>query len=191
MASSFFGKSITATQVSRFLVPLGVVTVLTCILAVAVYALAFYPAQNRLNTVTAAYEVEHQTQERKQKALKTQKTLVKVWNQLPARRDFTALGVAIVTLAKSHNVRIPGMGYDIQPSKNKKALKGVIAFEAAGRYEAIRKFIFKMESTWPHLFIEKLTAQRTKKQNEVAFKIKAATFLKIEDDKPRTTKKRS
>ena len=90
--------------------------------------------------------------------------------------------MAIVSLAKTHKVRIPGMGYDIQPSRHKNASKGVISFEAAGRYEAIRKFIYELESSWPHLFIEKLTVERTKKPNEVAFQIKAATFLKTEQD---------
>ena len=151
-----------------------------CIVTVAMYGLLFFPAQVRLAEATSTYETAQGTQIQRQAARKTQEALAKIWKQLPARKDFTGLSVSIASLAKKHKVRIPGMGYDIQSLKHDLASKGILSFEASGQYVSIRKFIYEMESQWPHLFIEKLTAERSKKRDEVSFKIKVATYLKTD-----------
>ena len=181
MPLPIFKRSQTALQTSRFLLPLVVVAALACLLAIGSYAFMFFPAQVRLNHTTTIFQTTKQTQIQKKSAWETQQALKKVWKQMPARQEFTGLSVAISSLAKSHRIRIPGMGYDIQELRHKLGTKGTLSFKAAGRYEAIRKFIYELESKWPHLFIEKLTAERAKTPNDVAFTIKVSTFLKDKD----------
>ena len=178
MPLAFFKHSQTAIQISRYLLPLGLIAAVAFLLSIGTYALMFFPAQVRLSQTTAAYKAVQQVHEKKKAAWKTQQTLEKVLTQMPDRKNFTGLSVAISSLAKTHRIRIPGMGYDIQELRHNLGTKGILSFKAAGRYKAIRKFIFDLESKWPHLFIEKLSAERAKTSNDVAFTIKVSTFLK-------------
>ena len=75
------------------------------------------------------------------------------------------------------------MQYHQDKQDNKKtglAQKGTISFEAFGAYEAIRKFIFELETSGTYLIIEKLSAERSKKTEDVAFKIRIGTYFKPE-----------
>ncbi len=179
-----FKQSPTALQILQFIMPLAIVTGVACLLAIGTYVFVLSPSQSRLTETTLMYERIQHTYQQKKTAWNTQLTLEKVWGKMPPRKGFTGLGVAISDLAKSHNIRIPEMGYDIKDFGHKLAAKGTLSFKAAGRYEAIRKFIYELESQWPQLFIEKLTAERAKKPNEVAFTINVSTFLKENEGEP-------
>ena len=178
MPIPIFKQSQTALQVSQFLMPLAIGTGVACLLAIGSYVFLLSPSQARLTETTLMYERVQHTYQQKKTAWNTQLTLEKVWGEMPPRKGFTGLGVAISALAKTHKIRIPEMGYDIKDFGHKLAAKGTLSFKAAGRYQAIRKFIYELETQWPQLFIEKLTAERAKKPNEVAFSIDVSTFLK-------------
>ena len=165
-------------QIAQYLLPLAIATGIACLLAIGSYFTILVPAQSRLTETALAYEGVQLSLKQNRMTWKTQLTLQKAWDQLPARKGFTGLGVAISDLAKSHKVRIPEIGYNIKDFRHKLATKGTMSFKAEGRYEAIRKFIYELESKWPQLFIEKLTAERAKKGNEVAFSIDVSTFLR-------------
>lgn len=182
MPLPLFKQSQTTMHISQYLLPLGLLTVVTCLMAVGSYFFILVPSQSRLTDTTLAYERVQHTFKQHRMALNTQLTLEKVWKQLPPRKGFTGLGVAISNLAKSNNVRIPEIGYNIKKFRHQLATQGTMSFKAAGRYEAIRKFIYQLESKWPQLFIEKLTAERAKKGNEVAFSIEVSTFLREKKD---------
>ena len=81
-------------------------------------------------------------------------------------------------LAKSNDVRIPAMQYQQDTKKDGLAAKGSISFEAFGAYEAIRRFIYELETSGTYLIIEKLTAERSKKKKDIAFKMRVGTYFK-------------
>ncbi len=178
MALSFLKRSQTTFQVSKHLIPLLLLTGFSCLVVLGTYAFIFYPAQVRLDETVKGYALARQVQTQKERARDTQEVLAELWKGLPAQKDFTRLSVSIASLAKAHNVRIPGMGYDIQPFRHDLATKGILSFEVAGPYKAIRQFIFQLESKWPYVFIEKLSVERSKKSQDVAFKIHVSTFLR-------------
>jgi len=171
-------RSKTTLLISKYLSPLFIVTILAGLSSVGMFALIFYPAQDRFQHITALYQASLNTQRTMQTAKQTQTILSTTWKALPDSGEFTDLSLDIADLAKKNHVRIPGMGYDFKPLANKLATKGTFAFEAAGPYEAIRKFIFELEQRWPYLFIEKLSVETSKKQQGVIFKLKVSTFLK-------------
>lgn len=176
----------TTFRALRLLLPLGLATALACVMAIVTYGALLRPAQGRLSELMRAQEIEQVLQRRQQVAQNTQQILQTIWQQLPVRKDFMGLGVAIADLANHHRVRIPAMGYEIEQIKKHRAKKGILTFDVAGRYEAIRQFIYQLEKTWPHLFIEKLSVKRSKQTNEVAFHITLATYLRpdAETSKP-------
>lgn len=178
MPLAIFQRSPTAVAISRQLLSLALITALAFLLVIGTCAFLLFPSQHRLAQTTMIYQTTQQIHTQKKASLETQETLDKIWKQMPPRKDFTGLATAISALAKSHQIYIPGMGYDIKDLHHNLANKGTLSFKAAGRYEAIREFIYDLESKWPHLFIEKLTAERAKKPNEVAFSIDISTFLK-------------
>lgn len=171
----------TATLALRFLRPLLALTGLTILLTVALYVFSYAPTRTTLSEVLGSYHAARETYHHHQSAKALQLELQNIWAQLPAKTEFTGLGVAIAELAKSNQVEIPGMGYSMERLDNSIATKGELAFEAAGPYEAIRRFIYKVETSRPHLFIEKLTAERAKKGTSVAFKMTVGTFFKPTD----------
>ena len=171
-------RSKTTLLISKYLSPLFIVTILAGLSSVGMFALIFYPAQDRFQHITALYQASLHTQTTMQTAKQTQTILSTTWKALPDSGEFTDLSLDIAHLAKQNHVHIPGMGYDFKPLAHKLATKGTFAFEAAGPYEAIRKFIFELEQRWPYLFIEKLSVETSKKQQGVIFKLKVSTFLK-------------
>lgn len=179
-------QSKTTLLISKYLIPLFIVTVLAGLSSVGMFAFIFYPAQDRVNLTTALYQAALQTQTKTQAAMQTQAILSNTWNALPDYREFIDLSLDIADLAKRNHVNIPGMGYDFKPLPHKMATKGTFAFEAEGPYEAIRKFIYELEKRWPYLFIEKLSVEASKKQKGVIFKLTVSTFLK---EFPETLKK--
>ena len=171
-------QSRTTLLISKYLIPLFIVTVLAGFLSVGIFALIFYPAQDRLRNSTDQYQAALQTQAKMQTAMRTQAILSTTHQALPDYRKFTDLSLDIAELAKKNHVHIPGMGYDFKPLPNKLATKGTFAFEAEGPYAAIRKFIFELEKQWPYLFIEKLSVEASKKKKGVIFKLTVSTFLR-------------
>lgn len=165
------------TQALKFLRPLVVLTALVITLCVTLYVVVLLPARDQLAGVMATYDTLRQEHLRHLAAKKTQGELTKIWKQLPAKIDFTSVGVSIAKLAKSNQVSIPGMGYDLKPTEDGLTSKGSISFEVSGAYESIRKFIYQLETTAPYLFVEKLAAERSKKPKRVAFKIMVGTFF--------------
>jgi len=174
----FFQQSKTALLISQHLIPLLIIAVLAALSSVGMFAMMFYPAQDRYIQATAIFQGAQQTQTKIQIATQTQGIIATTWNALSDYREFTDLSLEIADLAKRNHVQIPGMGYDFKPFPQGFFAKGTFAFEAQGPYEAIRKFIYELEKRWPYLFIEKLSVERSKKMNGVIFKITVSTFLK-------------
>ncbi|RMH31538.1 MAG: hypothetical protein D6690_15430 [Nitrospirae bacterium] len=170
----------TSFRAVRLLLPLALATALACVTAVATYGVLLLPAQVRLSELMRALEIEQVMERRQHSAQRTQQILHTIWQQLPVRKEFMGLGVAIADLANHHRVRVPTMGYEIEQIKKYGVKKGILTFDVAGRYEAIRRFIYQLETTWPHLFIEKLSVKRSKRTNDVAFHITLATYLRPE-----------
>lgn len=178
MPFAFIKRSKTTFQVSRNLIPLTLITGLSCLAVLGMYIFVFFPANTQLEEASLAYSATVLTQQQLKAAQDTQETLGEIWKNLPIPKDFTRLSVSIASLAKTHQVRIPGMGYDLQELRHQLATKGILSFEASGEYKSIRTFIYELESKWPYLFIEKLSAERAKKSYEVGFNIKVSTFLR-------------
>ena len=174
----FFQQSKTTLLISQYLMPLLIVAVLAVLSSVGMFALMFYPAQDRLNHTTALFHAAQQTQAQTEAARHTQGIISTTWKNLSDYQEFTELSLDIADLAKRNHVTIPGMGYDFKTLNHKLAAKGTFAFEAQGKYEAIRKFIYELEKRWPYLFIEKLSVERSKKNHEVLFRMTVSTFLK-------------
>ena len=168
--------------------PLFIVSLLAGLSTVAMFGLMFYPAQDRYEHIKNRYQSTQHTQSQIQLAKKTQGILSTTWKNLPNYREFTDLSLDIADLAKRNRVRIPGMGYDVQPLSYKFAAKGTFAFEAQGPYQAIRKFIFELEKRWPFLFIEKLSVESSKKSDGVIFRMTISTFLKEFPKNPKNKK---
>jgi len=142
------------------------------------YFFVYFPSHAQREEASLAYSATVQIQQQLESAQSTQETLDGIWKSLPIQKDFTRLSVSIASLAKTHHVRVPGMGYDLQELRHQLATKGILSFEASGNYKSIRTFIYELESQWPYLFIEKLSAERAKNLDEVGFNIKVSTFLR-------------
>ncbi len=173
--------SLTANKTLRYLKPLAALACGSLLICLVMYFGLLGPAEDRqaeiLNTLN---QLRHQ-QVTRVTAKSTQAQLAKIWKKLPAPEEFSDLGVTITGLAKSNKVHIPGMQYHQDKQDKKKAglaTKGSISFEAFGAYEAIRKFIFELETSGTYLIIEKLSAERSKKTEDVAFKIRIGTYFK-------------
>ena len=183
-----FQQSKTTLLISQHLMPLFILAVLAVLSSVGMFALMFYPAQDRHNQATSQFQMAQQTQSQTEVAQKTQGIISTTWKSLSDYREFMDLSLDIADLAKRNHVTIPGMGYDFKPLAHKLAAKGTFAFEAQGNYEAIRKFIYELEKRWPYLFIEKLSAEGAKKTNGVLFRITVSTFLREYPDLLKKTK---
>lgn len=170
--------SATARKTLRFLKPLAGLAGVTLLGCLGIYFGLLVPAETRHAHVMTTLHQLQQQQVRRVTAKSTQAQLAKIWETLPVPQEFTDLGVTITTLAKSNHVRIPGMQYHQDKKKDGLAAKGSISFEAFGAYEAIRKFIYELETSGTYLVIEKLTAERSKKKQDVAFKMRVATYFK-------------
>ena len=184
----FLQQSKTTLRLSRHLMPLLIVAGLTTLSSLGMFALMFYPAQDRLIQTTVNLQNAEHTQAKTQIARQTQAIIATTWNALSDYREFTDLSLDIADLAKRNHVKIPGMGYDFKPLPRSIFAKGTFAFEAQGPYKAIRKFIYELEKRWPYLFIEKLSVERSKKGSGVLFRMTVSTFLKEFPQKLKKTK---
>jgi hypothetical protein len=175
---------------ARGLWPLGLLTVLALGIGIGAYLLVLIPAEGRLARAEAAYEAARQAQLQQQAARKTQETfrqtqkdLEKVWETLPAQKQFAALAVAISELGRAVSVSIPGMTYTLQKVEEGLPAKASLAFRAVGEYGAIYRFLHRLETTEPYLFIESLDVSRTSEPNRaaltlLAFNVRVVTFLR-------------
>ena len=108
-------RSKTTLLISKYLSPLFIVTILAGLSSVGMFALIFYPAQDRFQHITALYQASLHTQTTMQTAKQTQTILSTTWKALPDSGEFTDLSFDIAHLAKQNHVHIPGMGYDFKP----------------------------------------------------------------------------
>lgn len=181
MELSIPSLSPTANHTLHYLKPMVGLTCVSFLVCLAMYFALLAPAKDRQEEILTTLNQLRQQQVTRVTAKSTQTQLAKIWRKLPAPEDFSDLGVTITRLAKSNRVHIPGMQYHQDTPKTKKAglaTKGSISFEAFGAYEAIRKFIFELETSGTYLIIEKLSAERSKKTEDVAFKIRIGTYFK-------------
>lgn len=178
-------ESKTTLKLSQYLIPMLGITCLAVVSTLATFGMTFYPAKARLEQTQALHQAAQQTQVQTQTAKQTQEILASTWKALPQYREFTDLSLEIADLAQRNHVNVPGMGYDFKPLGNPIGTKGTFAFEAEGDYEALRKFIYELEKRWPYLFIEKLSAEDSKKHNSVIFKLTVSTFLKESPELPK------
>ena len=174
----------TASKTLYFLKPLLGLTGASLLGCFAMYFGLLGPVESRRTEILHTLNQLQQQQVNRRTAKNTQAQLAKVWKTLPAPEQFSDLGVTITLLAKSNNVRIPGMEYHRDKKKKGLAAKGSISFEAFGAYEAIRKFIYKLETSGTYLIIEKLTAERSKKTKDVAFKMRVGTYFRPDSALP-------
>ena len=163
----------------RTLLPLGVVA--GCAVAAAMIMLLFYyqPAQDQLGAAREGYETARQGLQRFKTARKTYEELQQVWRMLPARAEFAELVLHISETAQQDNVAIPGMMYSFQKPDGAVAQQAAMQFRAAAAYEAIRRFLHRLETADSYLVIESLDANRsTKTTNLVEFNVRVVTFLR-------------
>jgi len=173
-----FAFSATTTHSLRFLRPLMVLAMAALLVCLTVYFGFVRPTQERLVESQQTLDALQQQHRSGQTAKTTQQALSRFWQNLPTQQEFTHLGVRLSTLAKQNKVTIPGMDYRMESSKKEAIPKGSITFQAFGSYEAIRRFIYQLEKTGPYLIIEKLTAERTKQADRVAFTLQIGTFFR-------------
>lgn len=171
----------TANKTLHYLMPLATLACVSLLVCLAMYFGLLVPVEERqAEVLTTLNQLRHQ-QVTRVTAKSTQAQLAKIWKKLPTPEEFPDLGVTITRLAKTNRVHIPGMQYHQEKPDTKKAglaTKGSISFEAFGAYEAIRTFIFELETSGTYLIIEKLSAERSKKNEDVAFKIRIGTYFK-------------
>lgn len=175
---------------ARGLWPLGLLTLLALGIGIGAYLFVLVPAEERLARVEAAYEAARQAQLQQQAARKTQeafrqtqKDLEQVWEDLPAENQFAALAVAISELGRAVEVSIPGMTYSLQKVEEGLPAKASLAFRAIGGYGAIYRFLHRIETTKPYLFIESLDVSRANESSRatltlLAFNVRVVTFLR-------------
>lgn len=170
--------SATARKTLHFLKPLLGLTCVSLLGCLGIYFGLLVPAETRHTEVVTTMNQLQQQQVRRITAKTTQAQLAKIWVRLPVLKEFTDLGVRITMLAKSNDVRIPAMQYQRDTKKDGLAATGSISFEAFGAYEAIRRFIYELETSGTYLIIQKLTAERAKKKKDIAFKMRVGTYFK-------------
>ncbi len=173
-----FPLSANTTRSLRFLRPLMVVAIAALLGCLAIDFGVVLPARELLVKTQETLDSLHRQRLSGQRAKTTQQTLSQFWQNLPAQQEFTHVGVRLNTLAKHNKVTIPGMEYRVESLKQEDIPKGSITFQALGSYGAIRRFIYQLEKTGPYLIIEKLTAERTKERDTVAFKLQIGTFFR-------------
>ena len=171
-------RSPTTTRTLHVLRPLMILTATAFLCCVTMYLGLFLPAQHRLSDAHDTLHALRQQHVSRQTAKTTQQALTRLWKDIPTQQKFTHLGVKLNTLAQKNGVTIPEMNYHVEPSKKQTAPKGSITFQAFGAYDAIRRFIYQVEKTSPYLMIEKLTAERSRKTEGVAFTLQIGTFFR-------------
>lgn len=170
-------------------------TPLLCCLLVAIlacggsYLVCLRPAQDRLEQALTAYQEARnhmtsiETARQAQQAARIKiKRIETLRTSLPAQHEFATLAMKIADWGRAEYLSIPSMTYTLDRAEGQKPIKGAITFVATGEYQAIYRFIHKLESTESYLVIEQLRAARSERgsNGKVAFSIQVATFLRPE-----------
>lgn len=175
----------------RALAPLAVVAALSVGGGVAVYAILLEPAQARVSQALGAYEQARQVQMRLLAMRETQEALTQVWEQIPHRLEFTDIIMSVSEQARRNGVKVPGMTYAFERVEDGLAMKAAMTFQAQGDYAAIRRFIHRLETSGPHLFIESLDVSRSGgvggRAGQVLFNLRLATYLRPEQEPAKRT----
>ncbi len=168
---------------------------LSCALGLAVMAAVVCdlvylgPAQERMDQAAEAYRAARsaitaiETARAAQQAARMTKSRIEAFEaSLPAQQEFATLAMRISDWGRAEHLSIPSMTYTLGRSAGKKPVKGTISFVVTGEYQAIYRFIHKLETTESYLVIEELRAARSGKDSNsrVAFSMKIATFLRPE-----------
>jgi hypothetical protein len=161
--------------------PLLLMTLVSIGAAIGIATFHHAPSQDRLVRAIAGYDAARQAQGRREIARQTIEDMNNVWKVLPERKQFPLLILAISELAQRDGVTIPGMNYTFQKAEGGQAVKASITFHTAGNYGDVRRFIHRLETTGPYLFIESLDAARStgnQAAHRVAFNVRVVTFLR-------------
>ena len=176
-----FSLSPVLAKAARSLAPLLLMALLAVGGAVATSVLLRDPAQAHLGQVQNAYEAGRLAGARQEAARETLEELSGLWKVLPARKEFSVMILAISELAQHEHVAIPGIHYTFQKVEDGLAWKSSMTFQAAGDYADIRRFIHRLETSGPYLFIESLDATRVirgEQPSRVMFNVRVVTFLR-------------
>jgi len=198
MLNRFDSRSLSLSPLARrgfrCLLPLCLLAIGAVALAVAMSLFFRDAAQDRLMTARTAYETARRSQALQQASRKSQEELAVLWQQLPARREFPELVLKVSEVAQQDHVAIPGVTYIFENVDGGLAVKASMTFRSAGEYGAIRRFIDRLETTGPYLFIESLDASRSIETRETAsaekalsitpvvFNFRVVTFLRSHSD---------
>jgi len=186
---NFTMPTLPAALLRRF-VPLGLVTLTAVGFAVFLYIGVREPAQSRLEQAETAYQTAKQNQEQlhrtralQEKARTAQQQVEDVWKGLPTQNEFASFAMAISEVGRLERVAIPGMAYHVEKSEGAVPVKATLTFKVTGSYEAIYRFIHRLEMTEPYLVIERLDATRLDKSDRASstllvFNVKVVTFLR-------------
>lgn len=175
----------------RRLLPLAILSSLAVIGTVLSYGYGLGPAQDHLQVAEQAYHAAKQVQSDLQqthaqqvRARTAQRQLETERLALPTQEEFTSLALALSELAKREQVKIPGMGYDIQKKEGTQPVKATMTFRATGDYAAIYRLVHRLETAERYLVIERLDVarehQRETAATGVVVNIKVATYLRSE-----------
>lgn len=170
--------------------PLGRITGLTMLLGLGTYYFIVLPAEESLHSLHVAHQQERKQfmdlrEQRKiqKEFIALKKQLRKVWNILPAQKEFTNIALTISQLANAEKVLIPSMTYSQKTVSKELPLKASLSFSATGTYPSIYRFIHHLEQSKQYLIIERINVTRTNSSREprtsrVRFNMKVSTFLK-------------
>lgn len=173
------------------LLPLAVLTGLSVVGVALSYVYGLKPAEDRLRIAEQAYQTAKQVQAdlqrtkvQQMRAQAAQRQLDTVRQALPTQEEFTSLALALSELAKREQVKIPGMGYDIDKPEGTQPAKATITFKATGDYAAIYRFLSRLETAESYLVIESLDVASEQKRDTAAARvlvnIKVTTYLRRE-----------
>jgi hypothetical protein len=129
----------------------------------------------------ADYDAARHSHVRQEAARRTLEELAGLWKEVPERKEFSLMVVAISELAQQDHVAIPGVTYAFQKLEDGLALKAAMTFQAAADYTDIRRFLHRLEASGPYLFIESLDATRLNRghaRDRVVFNVRVVTFLR-------------
>lgn len=176
-----FSLSPVLAKAARSLAPLLLLALMAVGGAVATSILVRDPAHAHVAQAQTAYETARQAGVRQEAAKETLEELSGFWKELPARKEFSVMILAISELAQRDHVKIPGMHYTFLKVEDGLAWKSSMTFQAAGDYADIRRFIHRLETSGPYLVIESLDATRVirgEQPSRVMFNVRVVTFLR-------------
>jgi len=136
------------------------------------------PAQNDLSEVTTSYETARHKLLQLRVGRGTLLSLIAAEQHLPSRNNFAAVVLVLSMSAEKEHVMIPGVDYSFEALKDTSVRKAVMTFKATGQYEAIRRFIYRLETSDSYLSIESLSVARAHQSGQVTFSLRVVTFVK-------------